>query len=251
MLQIALLDGKPEIFYSLQGEGKSIGKPSIFIRLSLCNLYCFWCDTDYTWNWENTNYPHQNDKKANYQKFKKAENIIKLSDKQIISEVQKYNCNRLIFTGGEPLVQQKKLLPLLNQLKKQNPQYYIEFETNGTIIPKPELDLLTNQYNVSLKLAHSKVSLQERLKLQAIDFFAQNPKSNFKFVVDSPKDLDEILEIIQKYAIFHDKVYLMPQGTEPATLQKKQQWLVEICKQYQFNYTDRLHILIYGDKKGI
>ncbi len=251
MLQIALLNGKPEIFYSLQGEGKNIGKPSIFIRLSLCNLYCFWCDTDYTWNWEHTSYSHQNDKEPSYQKFKKSESIIQLSNEQIIAEVQKYNCNRLIFTGGEPLIQQKKLLPLLNQLKKQNPQYYIEFETNGTIIPEPELEALADQFNVSLKLAHSKVLLQERLKTQAIDFFAQNAKSNFKFVVDSPKDLDEILEIIQKYAIFHDKVYLMPQGTKSHILQEKQQWLIEICKQYQFNYTDRLHILIYGNKRGV
>ncbi|PKQ68281.1 7-carboxy-7-deazaguanine synthase QueE [Raineya orbicola] len=251
MLQIAQLDKKPEIFYSIQGEGKSIGKPSIFIRLSLCNLYCFWCDTDYTWNWEGTNYPHLNDKNPNYQKFNKADSIIKLTEKQIIAEIQKYNCHRLIFTGGEPLVQQKKLLSLLAQLKKQNPQYHIEFETNGTIIPIPELEALTNQYNVSLKLENSKVRLQERLKPKAIHFFAQNDKANFKFVVDSPKDLDEILEIIQKYAIFHDKVYLMPQGTKPAILRKKQQWLVEICKQYQFNYTDRLHILIYGDKRGI
>lgn len=251
MLQIAQLHNRPEVFYSIQGEGKNIGKPSIFIRLSLCNLYCYWCDTDYTWNWENTDFVHQNDKLPSYRKFKPTESIMQLTIEQVITEIQQYSCQNLVFTGGEPLIQQKKLIPLLVKLKTLNPSYHIEFETNGTISPKSELDQLVNQYNVSLKLQNSKVNPKERLKTQAIEFFAQSSKSNFKFVVDTPQDIDEVLEIIQKYAISPEKVYLMPQGTNPQILKEKQLWLVEICKKYLFNYTDRLHILIYGDKRGV
>lgn len=251
MLRIALLNGKPEIFHSIQGEGKNIGRPSIFIRLSLCNLYCYWCDTEYTWNWENTPFVHQNDSKANYQKFSQKENIITLSEEAIIQEITQYPCQNLIFTGGEPLIQQKQLIPLLEKLRNINPCYQIEFETNGTIMPSPKLDELTHQYNVSVKLANSRVTIPTRLKENVISFFAQNPKAYFKFVIEAPQDVQEVLTITENHRIPHERIYLMPQGTQPNTLKKKQQWLIEICKKHNFHYTDRLHILIYGNKRGV
>lgn len=251
MLKIALHNNIPEIFYTIQGEGKNIGKPSIFIRLSLCNLYCFWCDTDYTWNWEKTDFKHQNEKNPAYKKFKKSESIRKMSSEDILAMLKQYPCENLVITGGEPLVQKKDLIGLLQTLKTHNPNYHIEFETNGTIIPDKNLDALTDQYNVSVKLQNSLVTEKERINEKAIDFFAKSPKSNFKFVVDTPKDLEEIKNIIQKFAIEPKKVYLMPQGTNEITLKQKQQWLVETCKKKGFNYTDRLHILIYGDKRGV
>jgi organic radical activating enzyme len=251
MLKIALHNGTPEIFYTIQGEGKNIGKPSIFIRLSLCNLYCFWCDTDYTWNWENTPFKHQNDSKIGYRKFKKAENMLKMSKEEVWENIRQYPCENIVITGGEPLVQQKDLLALLQTLKTHNPNYHIEFETNGTIIPQPNLDVLTDQYNVSVKLANSLVSKKERIEGEAIRFFAQSPKSNFKFVLDTPQDLEEVEKIVKDFAIDAKKVYLMPQGTNPETLHQKQQWLIEICKKKGFNYTDRLHILVYGNKRGV
>jgi organic radical activating enzyme len=251
MLKIALHEGSPEIFYTIQGEGKNIGKPSIFIRLSLCNLYCFWCDTDYTWNWENTPFKHQNESKTGYRKFKKAENILKMSKEEILENIKQYPCENIVITGGEPLVQQKDLLALLQILKTHNPNYHIEFETNGTITPHPSLDALTDQYNVSPKLANSLVSEKERIKPKAIVFFAQSSKSNFKFVIDTLQDIAEVKQIIERFSISPQKVYLMPQGTNPQTLHQKQQWLIEICKKEGFNYTDRLHILVYGDKRGV
>ena len=251
MLKIALHNNNPEIFYTIQGEGKNIGKPSIFIRLSLCNLYCFWCDTDYTWNWEKTNFKHQNDSKAGYQKFKKEESLAIMSNEEILAILKQYPCENVVITGGEPLVQKKDLLSLLQFLKTDKPSYYIEFETNGTIVPDKKLDTLADQYNVSIKLHNSLVSEKERINDEAVLFFAQSPKSNFKFVVDTPQDLEEIQNLIKKFAIEPKKVYLMPQGTNMQALQKKQQWLVEICKKKGFNYTDRLHILIYGDKRGV
>lgn len=251
MLKVASHNGEPEIFYSIQGEGKNIGKPSIFIRLSLCNLYCFWCDTDYTWNWENTNFKHQNDSSKDYKKFKKGENIIKMTNEEILEQLKKYSCENLVITGGEPLVQKKDLFRLLKYLKNYNAQYHIEFETNGTIIPDKNLDALADQYNVSVKLANSLVSEKERIEAEAIRFFAQSPKANFKFVLDTPQDFEEVEKILENFKIDAKKVYLMPQATTIPTLQSKQKWLVEICKQKGFNYTDRLHILIYGDKRGV
>ena len=251
MLKIALHNSNPEIFYTIQGEGKNIGKPSIFIRLSLCNLYCFWCDTDYTWNWENTNFRHQNDSNQAYKKFKKSDHIIKMTNEEILKKLKKYPCENLVITGGEPLVQKKNLTSLLKYLKAHNDNYHIEFETNGTIIPDKELDTFADQYNVSVKLANSLVSEKERIQPEAIRFFAQSPKSNFKFVLDTPQDFEELEKIVKDFGIDAKKVYLMPQGINTQILQQKQQYLVEFCKAKGFNYTDRLHILIYGDKRGV
>lgn len=251
MIKLAKLNNKPEIFHSIQGEGKSVGRPSVFIRLSLCNLYCKWCDTDYTWNWKGTSFPHNNDILPGYQKYEKDEMIALLNDQEILDSLQQYNCDNLIITGGEPFVQQKSLIPLLTLLKQHNPAYHIEYETNGTIIPLKKIDALADQYNVSIKLSNSAVLPEDRLNHAAIAFFASSPKSNFKFVLDTAEDLDEVLSIITEHNIDHQSVYLMPQGTSVSRLKEKQNWLAEICKTYNFNYSDRLHIHIWGDKRGV
>ena len=251
MIKLALLDNKPEIFHTIQGEGKNIGKPSIFIRLSLCNLYCTWCDTDYTWNWEGTSFKHNNDVLEGYRKFKKDDLIVTMSNELILESIAIIKCNNLVITGGEPFVQQKDLLKLFKLLKNFNPGYHIEFETNGTLQPAVELDKLSDQYNVSIKLSNSKVDIKDRINKDSIAFFAASPKSNFKFVIDCKEDLAEVLELIHKFNIKNESVYLMPQGISETSLQEKQDWLVEICKEYNFNYTDRLHIHIWGAKRGV
>jgi len=251
MIRLANLNRGPEIFYSIQGEGKNLGHPSVFIRLSLCNLYCYWCDTDYTWNWKATTFKHIRDSESGYQKYEKNDFILQYSNEELIRIITSYDCPNLVFTGGEPLAQQKDLVSLLAELKAFNPAFRIEFETNGTIPPSPETDRLADQYNVSLKLSNSRIPERERIKPETVNFFAATPKANFKFVIDDQSDLGEVLDLISKFKIRPNSVYLMPQGTTVAILRSKQQWLVELCKQYKFNYTDRLHIHIWGDKRGV
>lgn len=246
MIKLARLNNKPEIFHSIQGEGKNIGKPSVFIRLSLCNLYCQWCDTDYTWNWIGTPFKHNYDTK-----YDKNEQIEILSNEDIMNTVLAMNCRNVVITGGEPLVQQKDLRSLMGTLKAHDPRFHIEFETNVTLKPLREIDELTDQYNVSIKLSNSNVSEEDRINPEAIEFFANSSKTNFKFVIDKEQDLKEVLDLISKYKIRNDVVYLMPQGTSAESLKEKQSWLVDICKRYNFNYTDRLHIHIFGNKRGI
>lgn len=250
-MKLANLYGKPEIFYTIQGEGKNMGMPSVFVRLSLCNLYCVWCDTDYTWNWEGTKYEHHNDAKAGYQKFSKADYIVKMKVAELLQEVTQYPCKNIVITGGEPMVQHKELLPFLSQLKSEDAGYHTEMETNGTLIPTSDLDALMNQYNVSVKLSNSRVKKEIRIIPDAIRFFAASPKAVFKFVVDTPEDMLEVKELIETYNIPANRVYLMPQGTTEAMLHEKQQWVVELCKEFGFNYTDRIHIHIYGAKRGV
>ncbi len=115
-------DGRPEIFCSVQGEGVNIGKPAVFLRLGLCNLACTWCDTKYTWDWE---------------EYDPKEQIIEMPLEEVEREILGYNCKYLVVTGGEPMIQQSRLMPLLENLK--NKEFFIEIETNGTIVPDQKL----------------------------------------------------------------------------------------------------------------
>ena len=251
LIKLAKLKGLPEIFYSIQGEGKNMGQPSIFVRTSMCNLHCIWCDTDYTWNWESTRFKHVKDQIPGYKKYKMEEHIAEISKDEIIATLQAYPCKNIVLTGGEPMLQQQLLSELMLELQQSDKSYFFEVETNGTIVPDPAFEQQIHQYNVSPKLENSNNPKKLREKAAAYQYFAKSEKANFKFVINAETDLQEVLQLIERYNIPHSKVYLMPEGTTAKALKNKQAWLVEICKNYQFNYTDRLHIQIYGDKKGV
>lgn len=251
ILKLARLDGKPEIFYSIQGEGKSTGRPSVFVRTSLCNLHCIWCDTDYTWNWSGTRFPHLNDKKPGYKKFDKKEWIAACPVDSVAAIVSAFPCRNVILTGGEPMLQQPALASLMATLRSLSADYHFEIETNGTLSPTPPFDAQIDQYNVSPKLENSGNTRRLREKPAVLRFFAQSPKANFKFVLSEEKDLQEVLSLLKAYAIPPEKVWLMPEGTSARTLGQRRIWLVEICKEYGFHYSDRLHVQIWGSKKGV
>ena len=248
---MARLNGRPEIFHSIQGEGKSIGVPSVFVRTSLCNLHCIWCDTDYTWNWVGTRFPHVHDALPGYRKFQKKEWIEECSVQSIAEEVAAFPCKNVILTGGEPMLQQAGLAALMRVLRSLSIDYRFETETNGTLKPTPEFDAAIDQYNVSPKLANSNNSQKLRERPAVLRFFAQSEKANFKFVLATPTDLEEVLRLMAAYQIPAEKIWLMPEATERQTLQEKREWLVDICKNYGFRYSDRLHVQIWGSKKGV
>lgn len=101
-----------EIFHSVQGEGFHSGIPHVFIRFGGCNLRCTWCDTDFD----------------QYEEMKASE---------IVTEVLQYDCKRIIFTGGEPMLQD--LWPLHRLFKQRG--FDLSVESNGTIeIPEGLLD---------------------------------------------------------------------------------------------------------------
>ncbi len=251
LIKLANFNGQSEIFHSIQGEGKNMGQPSVFIRTSLCNLHCIWCDTDYTWNWENTRFEHNYDSRPGYKKYKMEEMIVEQSPAEIYDIVEKTGCLNIILTGGEPMLQQEELVGLMQFFRAKNPNYFFEIETNGTLVPTENFDNLVNQYNVSPKLANSNNSKKLREKPAAYTFFSNSEKAVFKFVISNEEDLVEVLEICERYTLDAEKVYLMPEGINRKELTDRQLWLVEICKKYNFKYTDRLHIHIFGDKRGV
>lgn len=251
LVKLARLNGRPEIFHSIQGEGRSIGVPSVFVRTSLCNLHCIWCDTDYTWNWKGTRFEHVKDSQPGYQKFDKKQWIVECGIAEVAETVLQFNCSNVILTGGEPMLQQPVLTELMRLLRGRLSTIRFEVETNGTLLPTPEFDAAINQYNVSPKLENSNNPLKLREKPTALRFFSASSSANFKFVIAEKKDLDEVLDLKRQYAIASDKIWLMPEGTSAAALAKRRKWLVEICKEHGFRYSDRLHVQIWGSKKGV
>src|SRR6185295_12214802 len=183
-MKLARLEEGPEIFLSLQGEGKNQGAPSVFVRTSRCNLYCVWCDTPYTWNWQGSGFAH-----VAGQAFDRERATLELDVLEVAARVRQFDCRRVVLTGGEPLLQAAECAALGQALRAGNARYQIEVETNGTIVPTPELDAVLDQYTVSPKLEHSGVERGLRLRPAALSALAQNAKSVFKFVIRDAADV--------------------------------------------------------------
>lgn len=233
-------DGGPEIFHTLQGEGRNIGRPSVFIRASLCNLHCRWCDTDYTWNWDDTEYVHDNSTK-----YRREEQIIDRGAEEIVTHVQQYPCSHYVFTGGEPLLQEREWLRLMELLAGS-----FEIETNGTLLPSDEFFERIDQLNVSPKLANSGVERERRLDENVLRALASSGKADFKFVVGSPEDFAEIESLLDSTGIAADRVFLMPEARTPAELEENQGFVSELALAHGLRYSDRLHLRLYGAKRG-
>ncbi len=251
ILKLAKLDGQPEIFHSIQGEGRSLGRPSVFVRTSLCNLHCAWCDTDYTWNWERTRFRHENDATEGYQKFKKTDWLIEISTDEAAEKALAFGCRNIILTGGEPMLQQPALVDLIEKMRSKRPDLTFEIETNGTLAPSPALEEMIDQFNVSPKLSNSGCAPKLREKPRALAHFSRLEKAFFKFVVAEPSDLEEVLFLQKTYKIEPFRLFLMPEGRSPEVLRSRREWLIEACKRHDFNFSDRLHVQIWGAKKGV
>lgn len=248
-----LPDGSPEIFFTLQGEGISQGAPAIFVRASLCNLHCRWCDTDFTWNWEGTPWPHDHDQDQGYAKYRKEDHLIDLDPSEIAERIHNLqaNCQRLVLTGGEPLLQQEELIALLDELAaKSDESWTVEVETNGTLTPLPALAERVSQFNVSPKLENSGNAESLRLTEDALRAFNGLPNTWFKFVISTPSDLLDVQELEKRCKIASSRILLMPEGRTKSDLQNRQSWLVDACLERGYRYSGRLHVDLWGDQRG-
>ncbi|MDJ0979967.1 MAG: 7-carboxy-7-deazaguanine synthase QueE [Erythrobacter sp.] len=233
--------GGPEIFASLQGEGPSAGTPVAFIRTSRCNLACTWCDTAYTWRFEGDNRPHRDGAT-----FERKANQVSLSPKEAAQRIAATGQNRVVITGGEPLMQCGPLADMLAEL----PDIEVEIETNGTTKASSHVDVRVDQYNVSPKLAHSGNPGELALIPERLDHYASDPRAFFKFVIAKPEDVDEVLSLRRTYRFKPGHVFLMPEGTDSETLRERAMWLSELCLEHGFRMSDRVHIHLYGDTRG-
>lgn len=233
-------DGSPEIFHTLQGEGRNCGKPSIFIRAALCNLHCRWCDTPYTWNWEDTNFEHERP-----EKFSREVEIIERTPEEIIQDVSRFDCSHYVLTGGEPLLQEKGWLDLLEVLPGT-----FEVETNGTLFPGSDFLAKIDQINVSPKLSESGMPEKKRIDRDVLSSFAERENADFKFVIGNHSEYEEVKKLIDEIGIPADRVFLMPKAATLAELNERQSWVAELALRESFHYSDRLHLRLYGAKRG-
>ena len=235
-----------EVFYSIQGEGSTMGFPAIFLRLGGCNLMCGGMGTQFdkklyngaTWRCDTIEVWMKS-------KQKKYEDI--LSSLEI--EALKNNAH-LIITGGEPLMHQEKIIEFIEWFFKEYcfiPN--IEIETNGTIAPYHELAKDVYQFNCSPKLTNSGNSKSVFFNHTAIKII-NGYDSIFKFVVSSGQDWEEIKETYLPI-IKRDKIWLMPSGENQKLLSESKQIVAEICKKEYLKFTDRLHIEIWNKKTGV
>ncbi len=151
-----------------------------------------------------------------------------------------------MITGGEPLLQ----APALARMPALLPAMHIEVETNGTVPPPPAFDALVHQYNVSPKLAHSGNPAALALVPERLAHWAADPRAAFKFVIAAPGDIAEVLALQAAHAIPASRIWLMPEGRDSETLRARGRWLAALCSEHEFNYSDRLHIHLYGDTRG-
>lgn len=234
-------NGGPEIFASVQGEGPSAGMPVAFMRLSRCNLACVWCDTAYTWHFEGDERPHRGGVT-----FARKANQVTLDEEEVAALILSLGQDRLVITGGEPLLQAPALAKLLDLL----PDIAVEIETNGTTRAPPRLDIRIDQFNVSPKLSHSGNPANLALLPERLDAYATDPRAWFKFVIAQPADVEEVLALRDRYRFQADHVFLMPEGTDSETIRTREKWLAPLCLKHGFRLSDRLHIHLFGDTRG-
>ena len=245
-LRVASESMEPEIFGTLQGEGRHTGEPATFLRLSECNLQCTWCDTPYTWNFDGTPYKHDDDVK-----YSRVDQQIKLTVGEAINQITQEQTRRLVISGGEPMLQQATLTELIKGLKNEDPSFKVDIETNGTVTPTDEMVELVDLFTVSPKLASSGNAQHKREKPKALQRFAELDNADFKFVIADESDMYDVLHYQQKYGIKHDKIWLMPEGRTKEQLDRHSQQVAELAIEYGFNLTGRLHIDLWGDKRGV
>jgi organic radical activating enzyme len=244
-------EGGPEIFRSIQGEGRNIGRVRTFVRLSGCNLHCRWCDTAYTWNWIGSPFEHVADRAGAPHKFAPAAEMVKLSPAEAAEHVVALPAEGVVITGGEPLMQAGAVLELIAALKARSPALLVEVETNGSIAPPPELAAQVDLFMVSPKLGHSGNDPAVALNDKALAAFAALPQAVFKFVAQQPEDLAEVGELAARYRIPADRIYVMPEGTDSETVTRTGARIVQAVIAAGYSYTDRLHIHLFGQKRGV
>jgi len=229
---------------TIQGEGKSAGMPTMFLRMAQCNLACTYCDTPYTWNWFGTSFQHP-------EKYNRKKEVHDMSRTDVVDVLKKNgpNIKSLVITGGEPMLQQDEVIELLRLLKADG--YRVEIETNGTVEPNSEFMELIDQINCSPKTSNSgfdnRPTMRERSK--ALKKLASSDKTYFKFVVNGRSDLTEIKELIFKYGMIN--VYLMAEGSTREEQYLLTDEIMKICRENNFHFSPRLQVLYWNRTRGI
>jgi 7-carboxy-7-deazaguanine synthase len=219
-----------EIFYSVQGEGSLVGVPSVFVRTSGCNLRCTWCDTPYT----------------SWQPEGREESL-----EGILAAVAAHPARHVVVTGGEPMIA-PGIVTLTEHLRERG--LHITIETAGTVFAPVACDLMSISPKLSNSTPEGRWAAQhERLRLQpgTLRELMSHYDYQLKFVIARPEDLDEVRQLVADLAADRNRVILMPEGIDPAVLHERALWLVEICKREGYRFSPRLHVDLWGNRRGV
>ena len=203
-----------EIFYSLQGEAKEVGIPTVFVRLTGCPLRCNYCDTTYAFKGNNP-----------------------LSIESIMEQVAKYNTRYVCVTGGEPMAQSNCLI-LLDTLIEAG--YKVSMETSGSIDISP----VNKKVSVVMDLKTPSSTEQSQNRYENIALLES--KDQLKFVIASRSDFDWCCNILESYDVLSDVLFSpVYESLKPVDLAD---WILE--KQLNVRLQVQLHKLLWGDQKG-
>ncbi|MFD5593904.1 7-carboxy-7-deazaguanine synthase QueE [Streptomyces griseorubiginosus] len=209
------------------------------MRLGGCNLSCRWCDTPYTWDWTGIG--------DSGRAYRAADELHPMSWREVWDRLRAYDVPMIVVSGGEPLSQQRRLLPLLWAATRDGRR--IEIETNGTLAPLPEVVETGVRFNVSPKLAHSGDPEVRRLVPESLTALAAVPGTAFKFVCRSAADLDEVADVVDRYGT--TPVWVMPEGQTPEDVQCHLSALGDAVVERGWNLTTRMHVAVWGDRRGV
>ena len=213
-----------EIFYSVQGE-IDIGVPSIFVRFSGCNLVasgkgCEWCDSLY------------------------AQDGADMLLSEVVRKISSYNCKNVVMTGGESLLQREGLFNLVGELMEK--EYKLSIETNGTLFDSRLA--VFNNINCSPK--------KQAINLDVLKRLNWLPQTRFKFVFDDSsygpigdRWWETVIDCVS-LKVNKERVWIMPEGVDPEGQLEDSIKVIEYCKEKGFNFTPRLHILLWGSQRG-
>lgn len=221
-----------EQFLTVQGEGRSVGKLAYFIRFAGCNLWCGWCDS-----------MHSVDPAL----FRGKTLEIDYAD---VPD----HCNLIVLTGGEPTLFDLGLVR--STLAQGHPSRVFEVESNATSFPEKIVDDFVWNLSPKLKSSQQKTPAMDEKRLKQIRRWGEYSRGRdnvtFKFVVSGEEDLVEIQELIAQHQIEPHLVYLMAEGqSQESQALERVEWLIEHCKRTGFNFSPRLHVLYWGDRRGV
>lgn len=224
-----------EKFFSIQGEGQTVGVPAIFLRLGGCNLLCksdSWiCDSIAVWSESN---------KVDFEDVFDEDDMNRLFDGV-----------HLVITGGEPLLHQRQIVRFLVWLDEQyGLTPIIEVETNGTILPLHKLNRAVDYWNVSPKLSNSGEPFEKRFNKEALEYFNKNNKVGWKFVIAKEDDLNELFKDFD-FIPLDRKMSFMPAGDSIESFAQTDQMVAELCKEFNVRFCPRLQIQIYNQTTGV
>jgi 7-carboxy-7-deazaguanine synthase len=228
-----------EIFYSLQGEGRLTGVPSVFIRVAGCPLRCAWCDTKYAW--ENS----AGEDLSIEEILSRVDSLLPMQSSITQNSKLKTQNSFVVVTGGEPMTNQHVPL-LLTKLAQAG--HHITVETAGiAFIPDLPVDLMS----ISPKLSNAQGRVDSELSTRHLQQLITHYEYQLKFVIDTESDIAEVTAVIDSLKkVDPQKVMLMPQAKTRDELIAKSPMVAELCTRHGYTFCSRLHILLWDAQRS-